>query len=72
MGTKYLIKRHHFEIKPKDKVKEISTKYYLPSNLKELLPTKVNLEFWRACTPATREFDLKIEVVQNNLDLTQV
>ena len=39
-----IVRKHYFDESPMEKVKEIITKYDLPSNRSELVPTKVNHE----------------------------
>lgn len=62
-----IINKHFFEAKSKDKLKEIINKYNLPSNCKDIGVTKVSAEVWRACSPLTRETDLKFQNVQKTL-----
>ena len=42
-------------------------KYPVPSNCKDLTITRVNTEVWRACLPATRDADLKLQQMQKHL-----
>lgn len=62
-----IVKRHNFDDKPKYILKEISIKYSLPSNLNELIPSKVNPIVWRSSTPATRELNLKMQIIEKSL-----
>lgn len=62
-----VVRKYHSDEKPKEKVKAIISKYDLPSNLSELVPTRVNHEVWRACFAETREADLKMQVIQISL-----
>ena len=56
-----IIKKYFVDTKEKEKIKEMLGKYPVPSNCKELTVTRVNTEVWRACLPATRDADLKLQ-----------
>lgn len=59
-----IVRKHYFDQRPKEKVKEIISKYNLPSNLSELVPTKVNHEVWRTCS---RKKQAKMQTIQKSL-----
>ena len=50
-----IVRKHDFDERPMEKVKEIISKYDSPSNRSELVPTKVNHEVWRTCSTETKK-----------------
>ena len=48
-------------------MKELVQKYSVQENCKQLVVTRVNPEVWRACSPKTRDNDLKLQQIQRSI-----
>lgn len=68
----HINQKHFSEVKTKDKIKQLQQKHLWLETCNNISVTRVNLDVWRICNPATSETDLQFQHGKKSLLVIQI